>query len=290
VNWLIVVLLALVVLVPWLQVQVDRRLGTFRAQEEVLYLWSGQQLKRLFPGFEGLAADLYWLRTVQYFGSRWAPGRDPDMKLLELLLGVTVTLDPRMEVAYRYGATFLAEPKPVGAGRPQAAIALLERGARALPNNWRIRQDLGFFHFLHLQDHRRAAEVLLEASELPGAAFWLKNLAADVLARGGDRETARRMWRQIYEQSDGVVKGNAAVHLQVLEALDQADRLTLLVEEFARRTGRRPRSLDELQASGLLRGQVVDSSGTPFAYDVETGRVRVSPRSKLYRPDRERRG
>ena len=34
----------------------------------MLYFTSGEQLKWLAPGFEGLLADVYWLRTVQYFG------------------------------------------------------------------------------------------------------------------------------------------------------------------------------------------------------------------------------
>jgi tetratricopeptide (TPR) repeat protein len=279
--------LPLLGLVFWLQARVDRQLGASRAQGEVLYLWSGQHVRRLFPGFEGVAGDLYWLRTVQYFGSSRAFEHGSRMPLLGPLLDITVTLDPRMEVAYRYGAIFLGERVPLGAGRPQEAVALLERGTKALPGNWRIRQDLGFFYFLYLDDHRRAAEVLLEAVNLPGAAFWLRFMAADILARGGDRDTARRMWRQIYEQSEGVVRANALVNIEVLDALGQAERLTGLVAEFTRRTGQRPRSLEELRASGLLSGPAVDSSGTPFVYDAETGRVRVSPHSTLYRPDRE---
>jgi hypothetical protein len=279
--------LPLLGLVFWLQARIDAHLGAFRAQHEVLYLWSGKHVRRLFPGFETLAADVYWLRAVQYFGGQKVFARDTRMELLEPLLDITVTLDPRMEVAYRYGAIFLAEPVPVGAGRPRQAVALLERGAAALPGNWRIRQDLGFIHFLHLNDPQRASEVLLDASNLPGAAFWLKNLAADVLARGGDRATAKRMWRQIQDQSDGVVRANARVNLQVLEALDQAEHLTRLVGEFTRRAGRRPSSLEELRRSGLLRRPALDPSGATFVYDAETGRVRVSPRSALYRPDRE---
>ena len=277
--------LPLLALAAWLQGRLDARMVDAPAAPDVLYLWSGQHVRRLFPGFESLAGDLYWLRTVQYFGGQkvFAPGGD--MPLLDPLLDITVTLDPRMEVAYRYGAIFLAEPVPLGAGRPKQGIALLERGARALPENWRIRQDLGFFVFLYLNDHRRAAGVLLEASKLPGAAFWLRNMAADMLARGGDRATARRMWQQIYAQSEGVVRGNALVNLQVLDALDQADRLGAVVEQFAARAGRRPASLDELRAAGLVRGPLVDPSGKPYAYDPATGRVTVSPESTLYRPD-----
>jgi hypothetical protein len=279
--------LPLLGLAIWLQMRIDAHLGPFRAQHEVLYLWSGKHIRRLFPGFETLAADLYWLRAVQYFGGQKLFGRGEGMQLLKPLLDITVTLDPRMEAAYRYGAIFLAEPVPVGAGHPEQAVDLLTRGAAALPTNWRIRQDLGFVYFLHLHDPYRASEVLLEASKLPGAAFWLKNLAADVLARGGDRATARRMWQQIHDQSDGAVRANALINLQVLEALDQAEDLTRRVEEFTRRAGRRPRTLDELRASGLLAHPALDSSGMPFVYDPETGRVRVSPRSVLYRPDRE---
>ena len=271
-------------LAMWLQAQIDRR-GPAGPQHEGLYLWSGEHVRRLFPGLEGLAADLYWLRAVQYFGSRHTFAQDYQMPLLGPLLDITVTLDPRMEVAYRYGATFLAEPVPLGAGRPREAVALLERGVQALPGNWRIRQDLGFFYFLHLDDYRRAAEVLLEASKVPGAAFWLKNMAADVLARGGDRATARRMWQQIAEQSEGLVRANALVHLQVLEALDQAERLTKRAEDFTRQVGRPPRSLHEVGAHFHVR--TADSSGVPFVYDAGTGRVHVSPQSTLHRPDRE---
>jgi hypothetical protein len=269
----------------WLQGELDRRGGERDAGVDVLYLWPGQHVRRLFPGFEGIAADLYWLRTVQYFGGQRAFAHGSDLPLLGPLLDITVTLDPRMEIAYRYGATFLAEPAPLGAGRPQEALALLTRGTRALPENWRLRQDLGFFYFLYLNDHERAAQVLLEASRLPGAAFWLKNLAADVLARGGDRATSRVMWRQIRDQSEGVVRANAEVNLQVLDARDQADALTALVEEFRRRAGRRPLALDELRAAGLLPRAPLDSSGAPFTYDRETGRVHVSPTSTLYRPE-----
>jgi hypothetical protein len=272
----------------WLQARLDALLPEDRPGTQMLYLWSGQHVRRLLPGFEGIAADVYWLRTVQYFGGQRAFASGGSMPLLGPLLDITVTLDPRMEVAYRYGATFLAEPVPLGAGRPREGVALLERGAQALSGNWRIRQDLGFFHFLYLKDHRRAAEVLLEAAELPGAAYWLKNLAADMLARGGDRATGRQTRRPIRHQSEGVVRANAEVNLRVLDAYDEADRLTALVEQFARRAGRRPRTLDELRAAGLLRAPAVDSSGVPFLYDEESGRVRVAPTSTLHRPDHDR--
>jgi hypothetical protein len=278
--------LLLVPVVPWSQRQVDLRAGAFRPQEEVLYLWSGGQVKRLFPGFEALAADIYWLRTVQYFGGQrlFAAGKRFD--LLRPLIEITTTLDPRLEIAYRYGAVFLSEPAPLGASRPREGVELLAVGVRNLPGSWRLRQDLGFFHHIYLGDSQQAASILLEAAEIPGAAFWLRTLAADLLAKGGDRAASRRMWTQMREQSEaGIIRANAELRLQILDSLDAADRLAGRVAEFERRRGRRPARLAELRAAGLWSGPLVDVAGTPFGYDEESGRVFISRESPMWRPD-----
>jgi hypothetical protein len=279
------VLVLLVPLVPWSQGQIDRWVGPFRAQEEVLYLWSGAHVKRLFPGFEGLAADLYWLRTVQYFGGQRRFSKEKRFELLRPLVEITTTLDPRLEIAYRYGAIFLSEGWPAGAGRPREGIDLLARGVQSLPGSWRLRQDYGFFHEIYLHDSRRAAAILDEAAAVPGAPFWLRTLAADLLAKGGGRVEARRMWQQMYEQAEeGVIRENARVRLQILDSLDVADRLTALAAEFQRRTGRLPARLGELVEARLWRGPLTDAEGIPFGYDPGTGRAFISQQSPLWRP------
>jgi hypothetical protein len=50
-----------------------RHLDKIRPQaviEDVLYIDSPKVVKRASLGFDGLAACLYWTRTVQYFGHR----------------------------------------------------------------------------------------------------------------------------------------------------------------------------------------------------------------------------
>jgi hypothetical protein len=271
--------------VPFLQRKVDAAVGPYRAQEEVLYLWRGSHVKTLFPGFEHLAADVYWLRTVQYFGSERVFAADKRFELLYPLIEITTTLDPRMEIAYRYGAVFLAERVPIGAGRPDLAVRVLEGGVRNNPASWRLRQELGFFHFIYLDDAKRAAEILVEASRLPGAAFWLKSLAAEVLVKGGHGDVSRRMWQEMYDQSEGAMKENARVHLLAIDAATAAQALTTAVRAFTARSGRPPRDLGELRASGLAGGPIVDPIGMPFEYDVGTGQVTVSRKSYLRRED-----
>ncbi len=155
-----------------------------------------------------------------------------------------------------------------------------------MPESWRLRQDLGFFHYLFLHDAQAASRILYEASKLPGAAFWLRTLAADLLVKGGDRAAARAMWQQMYDQAEeGVLRTNAERQLAILDTLDQADRLTAAAHAFSRTRGRLPRDLRELAASGLTRDPVVDPTPAPFEYDGGTGRVRISTKSMLWRPD-----
>jgi len=281
----VLVVVALAPVVPWSQAHVDRATGSFRAQEEVLYLWSGEQVKRLFPGFNGLAADVYWLRTVQYFGGQRLFSSQKRFELLRPLIEITTALDPRLEIAYRYGAVFLSEPPPAGAGRPHEGIEILAQGARRNPDSWRLRQELGFFHFLYLHDTKEAARILDEAAQIPGAAFWLRTLAAQLLAQGGDRESSRRMWRAMYEDSEeGVLRDNARLQLLILDARDQADALTAAVARFEEARGRRPSDLDEVRRAGYSRGPFVDPAGVPFQYDGRTGLVEISRQSMLWRP------
>ena len=280
-----VLALAAAAAVPFVQARVDATLGDFRAQNEVLYLWKGSQVKRLVPGFEHLAADIYWLRTVQYFGGERVFAKDKRFDLLYPLIEITTTLDPKMEIAYRYGAVFLAEQFPIGAGRPDLGIAVLERGVQNNPMSWRLRQELGFFHFVYRNDAKRAAEILVEASQIPGAAYWLKNLAAELLGKGGERSIARRMWQEMFEQSEGAIRENAKIHILALDAADAVDRVNAAVAQFRARAGRLPRDLGELKAAGLAPGPLVDPIGIPFEYDSESGRVAVSRMSYLRRDD-----
>ena len=170
----------------------------------------------------------------------------------------------------------------MGAGRPEAGIALLERGARELPRAWYLQQNLGFFTYFFLKDPHRAAHNLMKASKEPGAPIWLENMAVTFLAEGGEREVARSLWRQIYEtQEEGMFKANALNNLQRLDALDTVDALNRGVQAFEARTGRPPQSLDEL--TGGRQDVLVDPAGVPYHYHAAGAVVGISPESPLWR-------
>lgn len=273
--------LLLVPLIPLLQIRLDA-LEARAWREARMYLRTASEVRRLAPGFDDLMADLYWLRTVQYFGAQRAFAPDPHYELLRPLIDITTGLDPRFELAYRYGAVFLSENRPMGAGKPAEGIEVLEAGVRSLPGSWRLRWDLGSFWFVFMQDSKQAAEVLVEASKLPGAPFWLESLAGKFLM-GDDRNAARAIWQRQYETGEGLMRENAAHHLQVIDALDTRDSLQALAARFHDEHGRHPDELSELVAAGLVREIPRDASGAAFVYDPETGRVSIARGSRLWR-------
>src|SRR5580693_10588227 len=229
-------ILLLVVLVAgftgiWgLQQRIDVQRDALHQEKDDLVLRSGPMLKAISLEYAPLMADLYWTRVVQYYGDKHAR-HDENFELLWPLLDVTTTLDPNLLVAYRFGSMFLSESAPQGAGRPDLAIQLIQRGIRENPEYWRFYEDLGFIYYFELHDYDKAASAFLEGSKRPGALPWMKVLAAKVSEQGDNAETSAFLWNEIYTSaSDPQIKENAATHLGLLKGIptDPTGRAYLL--------------------------------------------------------------
>jgi hypothetical protein len=283
-RWLYVLVAALLALSVAVQVGRDRGWQPYQPANPLLWIQSGPLLKRLALGFENLMADVYWMRAVVYYGGqRRTEGGKVDYLLLHPLLDLVTTLDPHFRVAYRFGAIFLTEAYPNGPGRPDLAISLLERALAADGPSWEYMQDIGFIHFWWLRDYARAAEWFQKAADAPNGPLWLRPLAATTLAVGGDRDSARVLWRQLAEHTEAAwVRDTAVRRLLQLDALDALDQLNASAARFEATTGRRPRSWQELVAGERLRGIPLDPAGTPFELDAATGRIDLAPGSPLW--------
>ncbi len=273
---------ALLLAVYAVQSGIDERFGVYRSTEEILYIDNPHVLKKVLLGYENLAADLYWLRVIQYFGGKRRDVTNKNYALLEPLLSITVTLDPDFKIAYTYGATFLSEPFPDGAGVPAKGIALIDEGIRRHPEHWRFYLDKGFIYFWYLQDYKKAAEVFLEGSKIEGAPYWMRTTAGRALAQGGDRQTARGLWQILHDTAETPQqRDNAAIHLRQLDVLDQLDELRRVAARFEEQTGHYPRSWDDLISGGYLAGAPVDPTGAAYVLDPARHRISPSPQSKI---------
>ena len=250
--------------------------------ERLLYLRSGDTADRLFLTFDALAADVYWIRTIQHYGrDRRAARRADRFELLQPLLDLTTTLDPYFNVVYRFGAIFLAMEPPKGAGRTDQAIALLEKGLRARPDRWQYAHDIGFVHYWHVGNYLEAAAWFERAAGMPEAPLWLRPLAGITRASGGDRQGAKQLLAELLTSEEPHLRQAAEHGLAQLRALDAIDALQGLVNRYRAHTGQLPQGWSDVVRVGLLRGLPADETGTPFTFDPETGRVGLSASSGL---------
>ncbi|HUF47939.1 MAG TPA: hypothetical protein VMM93_08985 [Vicinamibacterales bacterium] len=259
----------------------DARFAEPPFADRLLYVQSGEVADRLLLQFDAVAADVYWIRAIQHFGRDRRSSRPDRFTLLEPLLDLTTTLDPHFNVAYRFGAIFLAVEPPDGAGRPDQAIALLEKGLRESPDRWQLAHDLGFVHYWFTGETLEAARWFERAGAMPGAPAWVLPLAAVTRAQGGDRDGARRLLGQLAGTSETYVRNAAERGLLQLQALDALDQLQVLIAEAHARLGRAPASWADVFPD--RPGQVpLDPAGVPFVYDPERGRAVLSPDSRLH--------
>ena len=262
------------------QIAIDREIAPYREAPEMLWIPSGDVLKKLSLGHDGLLADIYWTRVVQYYGGRLRD-RKTDFSLLAPLLDITVTLDPQLLIAYSFGTTFLSARPPRGPGQPEKAVELLQRGIRANPDVWRLWHELGFVYYWDLQDYAKASAAYLEGSKHPDARPWMKVMAAVIAQKGNNRETSRFLWTEIYNSAgDELIRKNALRHLETLRTLDDIDELERRVVLFRERTGRWPASWREMVAAGMLQGIPMDPKGFPYQLQPE-GKVTLHPESEV---------
>jgi len=242
--------------------------------EEALYVPSPKILQRMSLGYTGLLADIYWTRAVQYFGSHHHV-RSMDYKLLAPLLDIATTLDPHLVVAYEFGSVFLAQKPPEGAGDPEAAVRLVERGVRENPSEWRLYYNLGFIHYFERRDYAAAADAFESGSRVPGALPWMKVMAAQMSQHAGDLQTARMLWSSLYQTTESEeIRGNAAKHLRALRVDEEVSLLEKVVGGFYEGTGRWPANWVEMVAAGYLRSVPLDPSRRPYRL-AANGRVLV---------------
>jgi hypothetical protein len=263
-----------------LQRSIDVSAAPLQQEKPELLVASGTMLKKMSFGYDSLLADIYWTRAIQYFGERTRkPGANFD--LLGPLLDITTTLDPKLMVAYRFGAIFLSEPRPAGAGRPDLAVNLVEKGIAANPEEWRLYDDLGFLYSIHLRDNQKASEAYLEGSKNPKAHIWMKVMAARLAETGDARETSKLIWEEVYATtSDDLIRRRALEHIKALAAAIDLRSLQLTAEDYRRRLGHYPKTIQEMRDAGLVGGTLRDPAGYPYAMGAN-GVPQLDPESPL---------
>jgi tetratricopeptide (TPR) repeat protein len=278
-------LAAAIMVVQWID---QRRPAANQFADESLYL-NPKTARRMSLAFNGLAADWYWMRSLQYVGKKILSVPDDvqldnlqqlNLKQLAPLLDTATTLDPEFYDPYEYAAVVLP------AIDVDQAIRITKKGIDANPNAWRLYQHLGYIYWQQ-KDYPAAAEIYGRGAKIPGAPAWMEAMKAKMAAEGGSRSTAREIYTRMYEQSaDPKVQDMARKRLLQLTSLDERDVLKKILDAYQARVGRCPASWKEVETA--LRGvrAPLDSSGAPLdpsgaPYVLKACEIELSPKSEI---------
>jgi tetratricopeptide (TPR) repeat protein len=256
------------------------------AIDESLYL-NGKTARRISLGFNGLVADWYWMRSLQYVGKKILNVSEDvaiddlsklNLKLLAPLLDTATTLDPEFLDPYEYAAIVLP------AVDVQEAIRITQKGIDANPNAWRLYQHLGYIYWQQ-GNYQAASETYGRGAQIPGVPSWMEAMKAKMLADGGSRDTAREIYTRMFEQSnDDQVKDMARKHVLLLDSLDQRDALQKVLKTYRERAGRCPASWKELDFRSIpvdAYGAPLDPAGFPYVLRPGTCEIQLNPKSEV---------
>jgi hypothetical protein len=265
-GWLLPILILGFAAVCLLQTKIDQQRNSMRVGQEHLAFRSGKLIEALSLEYATFMGAVYWTRVVQYFGEKHRL-HQTNLELLWPLLDIATTLDPQLIPAYRFGSTFLSDSPPRGAGRPDLAVKLLDRGIKANPDQWRLYQDLGNVYYFDAKDYAKASAAFADGSKNPNALIWMKVMAAKIAAEGESPETSYFLWLQVYQTTpDPRVKQNAEEHLKLMKVQLDIQEINRLGDEFEKRTGRRPSKMNDLVQAGLLKEVPTDSEGYAYTF------------------------
>jgi hypothetical protein len=239
--------------------------------DEPLYV-NPTTAKHLALAFNGIAADWYWMRSLQYVGRNIVAFEDAhpesftladiDLHLLPSLLRMSTALDPHFIAPYEYGAFVLPEVSSAD------AISLVESGIANNPTSWRLHQHLGYIYWKQ-KDYQKASAIYAAGGKLPGAPPWMAAMGARMAAEGGSREAAREMYQHLANATgDKAILKMVDDQLMRLDSLDERDAIRKVLSQFKESNGRCAASWREAQdALAKVRLQTAPGSYYMFKFD-----------------------
>jgi tetratricopeptide (TPR) repeat protein len=261
-------------------------------EEEPLYL-DGHVVRRLSLGFNGLMADWYWMRSLQYMGRKLLNTPHDlqlddlsslNLKLLGPLLDNATTLDPQFMEPYEYASVVLP------AVNVDEAIRIARKGLDANPSAWRLYQQLGYIYWQR-GDFKKAGDAYAAGAEIPGSPVWMQAMRARVAVEGGSRSTAREIYARMYQESDDPnVTEMARRHLLQIQSLTERDEIRGVLKEYATHAKRCASSwtdvsdgLRETRLRRDLSGAPLDPTNVPYVLTEGGCNVDLHPQSEVIR-------
>jgi hypothetical protein len=228
---------------------------------------SATTLRWLSLGHPTLAANLLWLRAVQYIGDPRADTRG--WEKLYPVVDTLTDLDPSHGYAYQVAGTLLSAYDQV----PESN-AILEKGMKALPDRWILPFLRAYNAFWFDDDWAKAGRFAEIAARAKGAPPHVRHYALAFYVKGNRADAAVDFLEQALAESHDP-ETRAAVESQLQQARLERDaaRVDAAVAAWRARAVVGPLHLGQLVEEGLLPAIPADPFGGELFVDAD-GTVR----------------
>ena len=216
-------------------------------------------LVAIYQLISDLAADGIWLQMIQYYGQHSLSDRE--YKYLGHMFDLLTYLAPQFTKAYNFGALLLVSD----ARDPAGALKLLDKGISLNPEEWSIPFTKGFINYIFLGDYREAGRWFTISSRLSGAPEMAGRFAAFAMKKGGDINTSRELWMEIYNKSrNQTEKEIAKMYIDEIDRQLIIEKLNGVISAYHAQKGEWPGGLQQLVSGGYLRYVPADPLGGKF--------------------------
>lgn len=216
-----VLLISTIIGIQWV-VQSDA-VSMNKPEFDLYYVPNPEYVKIIPEGFSDLIADIYWIKTILYFGRRtsgydfpmisaqltgegketpefvaWKKNAEKRYKYLANLVNLVIELDSHFLTPYLFGGLMI----PMKAGDPDTGIEILKKGEKVFPDRWQIPYLLGYNYYFFKDDSTNAVENFMRASEHPECPPDVRSLAVGIILNTGKRGTAIGFVQNLYDRTE----------------------------------------------------------------------------------------
>lgn len=253
---------------------IERRLAGFDTEDplgrRLLYLPSLEGLQLISLGNDGLAADVLYLWSIQYY-SQYRAGEE--FLYLEKMMNLITDLDPLYRDPYLIGGLIMGLSRQEDEeARVGGILRLYRKGLENLPNDWRLAETAAWDAFQVFKRREAAIEFLEHGVQAPGAPHHLRR----ILGVWKDRERewtvedSIRYWERTASEATNKVDLRAALsHLYDAYVIRDRRRLEPVIRNFSIARGFCPEDFEPLVQAGFVDQIPLDRMGNPYAIDPE---------------------
>lgn len=186
------------------------RAGTTLVQSaDLVYVPDTRMMRVLMLGYDQAAADVMWLRTLDYFARHLASDRR--YRWLEYFLDQIIELDPKFRKVYHWAGTNVLYGRRFTNPNVRLSSRFYELALEKFPDDYEAAYRLGLNYYIEMraddpEERRRYREkglsYLERAANTPGAPDRLRSMVAAISSRLGKKQLALQYLIDMYIAAD----------------------------------------------------------------------------------------